>query len=150
MPEQGDPQVDTSYTGIIAQQAETIANLRTALENLLRRIDSHFGSIGHSIEKVLASRPTGVPDDMREDNEKPHTISLTGYQIEHLWDLVDKERDADISLAWGPAFDDEDGHTPEGLRAWFTEYPEEGVLHLYPTAEEYLAAIAKHATPEEG
>jgi hypothetical protein len=32
MPEQGDPQVDTSYTGIIAQQAETIANLRTALE----------------------------------------------------------------------------------------------------------------------
>jgi hypothetical protein len=47
MPEQGDPQVDTSYTGIIAQQAETIANLRTALENLLRRIDSHFGSIGH-------------------------------------------------------------------------------------------------------
>jgi hypothetical protein len=87
---------------------------------------------------------------MREDNEKPHTISLTGYQIEHLWDLVDKERDADISLAWGPAFDDEDGHTPEGLRAWFTEYPEEGVLHLYPTAEEYLAAIAKHATPEEG
>jgi hypothetical protein len=35
MPEQGDPQVDTSYTGIIAQQAETIANLRTALEGVM-------------------------------------------------------------------------------------------------------------------
>ena len=91
-----------------------------------------------SKEQLLAERDAL---QARLEAAERKAIRMTGYQISHVWDFIDGEMEADISIGYGDEFTDECGVTPAGLRAWFTEYPEEGSVHLYETKEENQAAI---------
>lgn len=80
-------------------------------------------------------------------SDKPlQSLCLTGYQIEHLADFVDRERDTELTLAHFPERSpDADGNEmPAGLYAWFTEYPDEGALHLAEQPESPEKADEPH------
>jgi hypothetical protein len=99
-----------------------------------------FGPIGSRVE--LVARDDGVLTLRSLPSE------LTGYQVEHLADFVDREADAQISVA---RFDQDrtgsDGERmPAGLYAWFTEYPEEGQVWLPVDAPERERELAREAT----
>lgn len=68
--------------------------------------------------------------------QQPTRLSLNGFQIKALMDMVAGESDSQITVAHFPA--DKDAETgepmPEGLWAFYTEHPEEGRFFL-PTEE---------------
>lgn len=66
-------------------------------------------------------------------------FDLNGYQIKRLLDFVDSDDEAELSLAY---FDEErddlespDEKMPQGLYAWFTDYPDEGSMWLPETPQ---------------
>jgi hypothetical protein len=85
----------------------------------------------------------------RPPSETPAPLTLTGYQIEQLADFVDGERDTELTLAHFPKRPpDADGNEmPAGLYAWFSEYPDEGSLHL---AEQPESAEKAPSEPQIG
>lgn len=77
-------------------------------------------------------------------------VTLTGWQVRHLWDFLDlsggdSDDESDVTVQW---FDeqppDADGEPfPAGYYAYFTEYPEEGRLYLPIKGEEAKTAPAR-------
>lgn len=65
-------------------------------------------------------------------------ITLTGYQIRTILDMVDAEDEAEITISYidydRPCVDSGEV-MPAGLYAWFTDYPDEGSLYL-PEADD--------------
>lgn len=77
-------------------------------------------------------------------------MKLTGMQIQYLNDMMGGEYDSE-----GVTIDHREAHTsdegeqmPEGLYAWFTEYPEEGYVWLPRGADEYRAHMAANLARE--
>lgn len=75
-------------------------------------------------------------------NEKPDTrkVTLNGHQLLAALDFLnpdgedDKEqRDSEIVISWCPARGEGEDFMPEGYRAWYDEYPEEGCIELPST-----------------
>ena len=68
-------------------------------------------------------------------------IHMTGYQIHRLWDFVDAEPDAQVTLDVFPERPDlETGEKmPAGLYAWFTDYPDEGSIWLPENEDDHIA-----------
>jgi len=73
-------------------------------------------------------------------------VAINGYQIKRLLDFVDSDNEAELTLQYvdheRPDGNSNDGEVmPEGLYAWFSEYPDEGSLWLPETPEEHLASV---------
>lgn len=71
-------------------------------------------------------------------------MNINGFQLMHLADFVDGERETELTLEVFPEHTANNGeHMPAGLYAWFSEYPEEGKLWLPETEADRLAEMER-------
>lgn len=97
----------------------------------------------HGIGDEEVSPLAGPLPELPEADEGPPTLGLNGYQIHRLWDFVDAEPEAEVTLGNFPERADmEDGtKMPAGLYAWFTDYPDEGSIWLPETPDDHMADV---------
>jgi hypothetical protein len=100
---------------------------------------------------ALRARIAELEDFNARLSSSQYRLTLTGLQIQHMWDYCDGDLETELSIArYEEGKDQETDETMSaGLYAWFTEYPDEGRLYLPETAEDACLSKGEPAHIQE-